>query len=67
MKDTIKKLERQEKEARETLDKISKAIKALQDVCEHKHSDGSDAFVIEGHDSHKDYYKCDICGKTESI
>jgi len=67
MKDTIEKLERKRKIAQEDLKKIDAAISALQDVCEHKHNDGSDAFDVEGHDSHKTYYVCKICGKTESV
>ena len=44
----------------------NKKIIKLQEECNHKHSDGSDAFEYEGHDSHKDYYICTICGKEIS-
>ena len=67
MKETIKRLEKEEVLAREKLDKIRNAITALQDVCEHKLEDGSDAYEVEGNDSHKTYYKCKICGNTESV
>ena len=40
----------------------SNGIKAFQDACTHKHEDGSKAMVYDGHDSHKTYYKCTICG-----
>jgi hypothetical protein len=39
--------------------KVDKAIKALQDICEHD-------LANDGHDSHKDHYKCTICRYTES-
>jgi hypothetical protein len=42
--------------------KLNTIIKAFQDYCPHKNSDGSDAMNFRGHDSHKHYYKCDICG-----
>ena len=39
--------------------KINKAIEALRDLCDHD-------WQNDGHDSHKDHYKCSICEKTES-
>ena len=41
------------------LQKVTIAIKSLQELCEHDWKD-------EGHDSHKDHYICKICGKTSS-
>ena len=39
-----------------------KAIEGFQDVCKHEHEDGTNAMSYDGHDSHKTYYKCSICG-----
>lgn len=55
MKETFKKLEKGYKDASEECRKFREAIEALQEVCEHDYKD-------DGHDSHKDYYKCAICG-----
>lgn len=63
MKEHIEILEKERKELNARLSKIDKAISALRDVCNHKYPDGSDAMKDKGHDSHKDYYKCEICGK----
>ena len=38
------------------------AIESFQNVCEHKKQDGSDAMEYYGHDSHKLYFRCSICG-----
>jgi hypothetical protein len=38
------------------------AIESFQNVCEHKKQDGSDSMEYYGHDSHKSYYRCSICG-----
>lgn len=65
MKDTIKHLQEKEKATREVLNRITEAINALQNVCDHKNPDGSGAFEYEGNDSHYDYVICSICGKTE--
>ena len=67
MKNTILELEARRKVARETLSKIDKAIKSLQEVCEHKDTNGKDAYEVEGNDSHKTYYKCKICGDEISV
>jgi len=39
-----------------------KAIEGFQDVCKHENEDGSSTMSYDGHDSHKTYYKCSICG-----
>jgi len=39
--------------------KIEKALKALQDLCEHE-------WISDSYDSHKKYYVCGVCEKTES-
>ena len=39
-----------------------KAIEAFHEVCTHKDEDGNKAMIYDGHDSHKTYYKCSICG-----
>ena len=62
MKKIISELQKELDELKEKRTKIENAIKALQNICEHKLEDGSSAFELEGNDSHKDYYKCSICG-----
>lgn len=66
MKDAITKLEKERTVLQIRIDKINDAICAMQDVCTHKYEDGRDAFDCIGNDSHKDHYKCSICGKTDS-
>ena len=63
MTEQIKKLESEKQTLLTRVDKINKAIKAFQEVCEHLHEDGSTALEYLGHDSHKDHYKCSICNK----
>jgi hypothetical protein len=41
---------------------FTKAIEGFQEVCTHKNEDGSSAMHYSGHDSHKTYYECSICG-----
>lgn len=67
MKEQIKKLYKEHKEVSGRLEKIERAINALQDVCEHKLDDGECAFVKTGRDSHKTYYKCSVCLISSSI
>jgi hypothetical protein len=38
------------------------AINGFQDVCTHKNEDGESLMRYSGHDSHKTYYECSICG-----
>lgn len=53
---------------------VSRFVSVLCDVekfyiepeCNHKLADGTSAWVYEGHDSHKDYYVCAICGESDS-
>ncbi len=67
MKDTIKELNRRYQIIAAELKDINDAIESLQKVCTHKTEDGKDAYEHEGHDSHKDYYVCSICGDSYSI
>jgi hypothetical protein len=39
-----------------------KAIEGFQEVCTHKNEDGESLMRYSGHDSHKTYYECSICG-----
>jgi len=59
MKEQINKLFKERSILYERIMKLDKAIKALQDICEHDWQD-------DGRDSHKDHYKCSICGATDS-
>ncbi len=58
-KEMMKPLIAKRQKANVELMKVNKAIKALQNLCDHD-------WVSDGQDSHKDHYKCDICEKTES-
>ena len=65
-----KKIENLNEKIESTTNKIKQykiAIKAFQDICEHKYEDGSDAFEVIGYDSHKNHYKCEICGYETSV
>jgi hypothetical protein len=65
MEEIIKKLQSEKESLINRVRKIDKFIVSFMDICPHKNEDGSDAMQHEGNDSHKDYYKCRICGKTE--
>lgn len=49
-------------ELNEQIKGFSKAIEGFQSVCSHKNEDGESVMRYSGHDSHKTYYKCEICG-----
>lgn len=62
MKEAIEKLRAEESSLfndklaiEERIKKIKSAIEALQSLCKHD-------MQQDGHDSHKTYYKCSICG-----
>lgn len=38
-----------------------------QQICEHTNTDGTDAYVFVGNDSHYEYYECTICKKIEKL
>jgi rubrerythrin len=46
---------------------LQRVVNEIQQKCSHKREDGSDAFEYEGHDSHRDYYVCEICGYERRI
>lgn len=56
-----------QKELEKELEKITKAINALKDLCKHTLEDGKDAYEYKGHDSHYDYNECTICGNTTKV
>ena len=67
MKQTIIDLKEKQESLKNELEKIETAIESLQDVCNHTHKTGKTAYECEGHDSHKDYYVCTICGNENWI
>jgi hypothetical protein len=67
MKDTIIELEIEKKLLRTRIDNIDSAIESFRKVCKHTDNDGNDLMEYVGHDSHKDYYKCSICGESRSV
>lgn len=60
--DTIALLEKDSESLSVQIKGFSNAIEGFQSACSHKNPDGSKAMVYDGHDSHKSYYKCSICG-----
>ena len=60
--ETLVLLKSKHNELNEQIKGFSKAIEGFQSVCKHEHPDGSKAMVYSGHDSHKTYYTCTICG-----
>jgi len=60
MKEEIEKLLAEKKVLLERVKNIESAIEAFQKVCTHK-------MICEGHDSHKNYYKCTICGHEDWV
>ena len=60
--ETIDKLQYRYDELSQQIKGFNKAIEGFQSVCTHKHEDGSSAMSYSGHDSHKSYYECSICG-----
>lgn len=67
MNTLIKELEEEKKYLKDRVDLIEKTIENLQNLCDHKLDDGSDAYEYEGHDSHYDYHKCSKCGDVDKI
>lgn len=55
MRETIKKLNNELMHLDQQAEKRRKAIRALQDVCEHE-------WASDGHDSHHSYKTCLVCG-----
>lgn len=47
--------------------KLGIAIKAIQDVCEHKDEKGQETFKPIGHDSHYRHFECRICFKRIKV
>ena len=59
IKKLIKELNAKKIEILNESNKVQGAINALQNICDYD-------WRNVGHDSHKDHYKCDICGATDS-
>lgn len=57
MKETFEILAKEKCAAQEKLKAINDAIAAMQKLCEHQ-------WEYEGSDSHNDYDKCSVCGKS---
>lgn len=60
--ETLDLLRYQHDEVKHQIKGFTKAIEGFQDVCKHELEDGKSAMSYDGHDSHKTYYKCSICG-----
>lgn len=60
--ETLVLLKSKHNELNEQIKGFSKAIEGFQSVCTHKNEDGESAMRYSGHDSHKTYYECAICG-----
>lgn len=63
----VKEFKERQKSFYEESRKIGKSLEKIQESCDHTTPAGADALEYEGHDSHKDYYKCTICGHGVSV
>ena len=59
-KNLIQDVLKQEEELKEKLNKVRKVIDAYRDLCDHN-------WVPDGHDSHHDFVKCNICKETSQV
>ena len=60
MKEEIEKFIQEKKQLLAKVEQIDKFIETYQMLCEHD-------MKYNGHDSHKDYYVCSICGADEAV
>jgi transposase-like protein len=60
LKKSIDLLNPQIGEAKSILRSLESAKSNLRSVCKHPH------WEYEGHDSHKNHYKCKVCGASDS-
>jgi DNA repair exonuclease SbcCD ATPase subunit len=60
--ETMDLLRHQYDEVKNQIHGFTKAIEGFQSVCTHKNEDGESTMCYSGHNSHKTYYKCSICG-----
>lgn len=67
MKKQLEKLVDEKNQLRERINLIDNVIHAFQEVCLHVDENDDTAFEVEGNDSHKTYYVCNICGKERSV
>lgn len=67
MKEAITNLRTRFDEIMDEAHLISQALQALVKLCPHTHPDGTTALKPIGHDSHKDYAKCEICNSLIEI
>lgn len=58
MKNTLKDINKKLEESRKLVKKYSKALEALQDICEHR-------WEYQGHSHNDDAYQCSICGEMK--
>ena len=66
MIDTIKKLLEDKESLMLKVNKVDKAIKALQAVCPHTDEEGKDTKVWYANGHNKDYYRCSLCSEETS-
>lgn len=65
-KDQIRALVDELEVATSRVDIIETTIKDLQELCTHQFN-GEFQMELVGNDSHKDHYKCTICGKEDWV
>lgn len=58
-------VQKQDLEAK--LAKVTKAIQAMQDVCEHKDEHGRDTFSWKGNHAQYNIYQCTLCGIENKV
>jgi len=62
MKKIIEDLEKEKEVLKERINTINVVLEGMRKLCKHVDENGVSTFVSDGHDSHKEYYKCSICG-----
>lgn len=62
VQETIDLMQHKYDELKHQIKGFSKAIEGFQEVCKHEDENGKSTMVYSGHDSHKTYYECEICG-----
>lgn len=62
IKDAVIKLKQEKDRITKRLHDILNSLVTIQSLCDHEDCKGKSVMTCTGGDSHKKYYKCDICG-----
>ena len=66
LKEKREKLEQDKRQTEKLLNNICMELLSLRNECEHKNDDGSDSFIYNSTNMHKNFYICTICGHIKS-